>query len=278
MSHGPQAAWLPDGRLHLHHGPIDLIVTAEGPARDAVLTRAVARFETMLAELVGELDRLTAPVSDTAYEGPVARRMAEAVVPFAGDGFVTPMAAVAGAVADEVLDVLRADGITKAIVNNGGDIAFLLTAGEIFRAGSPTGPVEIDGAQDPRGLATSGWRGRSQSLGIADAVTVLATCAARADAAATLVANAVDLPGHPAITRTPASEIEAIPQLEARLVTTGVGPLSASETHAALEAGAAYARQLLARGLIAGATLLLNGETRVIGSSGNAKALRADRS
>ena len=50
-----------------------------------------------------------------------------------------------------------------------------------------------------RGIATSGWRGRSFSLGIADAVTVLAATAAEADAAATVIANAVDLPGHPAI-------------------------------------------------------------------------------
>ena len=48
-----------------------------------------------------------------------------------------------------------------------------------------------------RGIATSGWRGRSFSLGIADAVTVLAATAAEADAAATMIANAVDLPGHP---------------------------------------------------------------------------------
>ena len=59
-----------------------------------------------------------------------------------------------------------------------------------------------------RGVATSGWRGRSFSLGIADAVTVLAATAAAADAAATIIANAVDLPGHPAIARRPASELE----------------------------------------------------------------------
>ena len=39
-----------------------------------------------------------------------------------------------------------------------------------------------------RGVATSGWRGRSHSLGIADSVTVLAATAAMADAAATVIA------------------------------------------------------------------------------------------
>ena len=64
--------------------------------------------------------------------------------------------------------------------------------------------ARIDAADPVRGIATSGWRGRSFSLGIADAVTVLAERASLADAAATLIANAVDLPGHPAVTRVPA--------------------------------------------------------------------------
>ena len=45
------------------------------------------------------------------------------------------------------------------------------------------------------GSRRAGRRGRRASLGIADAVTVLAETAARADAAATLIANTVDLPG-----------------------------------------------------------------------------------
>ncbi len=278
MTGGAEAAWLPDGRLHLHHGPIDLIVTAEGPDRSQAMSEAKARFDSILTEVVGELDRLTQPFSGTAFTGEVAQRMARAVAPLAGDGFVTPMVAVAGAVADETCGVLGAHDITRAIVNNGGDIAFFLASDQMVRAASPTGPVEIHANQSPRGLATSGWRGRSQSLGIADAVTVLAQTAARADAAATLIANRVDLPDHPAIERVPASAVEAIPQLAERLVTAAVGPLTASETAAALEAGAAYAERLRARDLIAGATLLLNGETRVIGSSGNATALRAGRS
>ena len=53
---GPTAHLLPDGRLHLNHGPIDLIVEAFG-ARGDVQTaygRASDRFATILEELVAE--------------------------------------------------------------------------------------------------------------------------------------------------------------------------------------------------------------------------------
>lgn len=268
MSAGPQVRLLPDGRrLHLHHGPIDLILGAEGPGRDAAFEAAAARFETVLPGLVGELDGLLLHYDGRSFADPVARRMAAAVAPFAGDGFVTPMAAVAGAVADEVLGVVAGHALTKAHVNNGGDVAFFLTDGQELRAEGPAGPIRVRFADAARGLATSGWRGRSQSLGIADAVTVLARCAAGADAAATLIANRVDLPGHPAIRRVPAHEVETHPQLGDRLVTVEVGALTAAETSEALERGASHARALLARGLIEGAALRLGDETRLVGTA-----------
>jgi len=119
-----------------------------------------------------------------------------------------------------------------------------------------------------RGVATSGRHGRSFSLGIADAVTVLARAASQADAAATIVANSVDLPGHRAIIRCPAHELQPDSDLGARLVTRDVGELSSIEIEAALEAGAVCARQLLAAGLIDGAALSLHGEMRVVALKG----------
>lgn len=258
---GPQVTRLPDGRrLHFNHGPIDLIVEAHGPAAEAAYTRAARRFRTVLTGLVSELPALRRPLDGTPFSGPIARRMARAVAPF--DEFVTPMAAVAGAVADEMLDTLTAEGgLTKAYVNNGGDIAFFLTPGQTFTAAAPTGPIEIAQTDAPRGIATSGWRGRSHSLGIADAVTVLAATAAQADAAATLIANAVDLPGHPHVTRTPARDLAPDSDLGDRPVTTAVGPLTPAETAAALAQGLARAEEMRARGLITDAALTLNGQT-----------------
>jgi hypothetical protein len=93
---------------------------------------------------------------------------------------------------------------------------------------------------------------------------VLARTAAQADAAATIIANAVDLPGHPAIVRCPANDLQPDSDLGARLVTRDVGELSRGESRGALEAGATCARKLLTAGLIDRAALRLFGETTVV--------------
>ena len=263
---GAQANWLPDGRLHLHHGPIDIILQGWGDPRalQAGYAAAVARFETILTELVAELPALRAEAAPLS--GPVAQAMAAAVAPFR-PAFITPMAAVAGAVADTVLQAFLRPGITRAYANNGGDIALHLDPGESLTCAVAGSPARLTlRAEDPvRGIATSGWRGRSWSFGIADAVTVLARTAAMADAAATMVANAVDLPGHPAIRRRPAEELQADSDLGRRKVTVDVGPLTGAEVARALARGEAAAMAFRARGLIDSAALFLHPDLRVLG-------------
>jgi uncharacterized protein len=282
MSRHPQIALLADGkRLHLQDGPIDLIVEANGREADvrAAYEAAARRFAGLLDELCGELTELrrAADPARTALNGVVARRMHAAVAPFAADCFITPMAAVAGSVAEEILGaMLAAAPLDRAYVNNGGDIALHLTGHEQFTVGLMDRPdvqgvmrtMSIDADDPVRGVATSGRHGRSFSLGIADAVTVLAKTAAQADAAATIIANAVDLPDHPAIVRLPANELQPDSDLGDRLVTRDVGALTEQEIEEALEAGAVCARQLLAAGLIEGAALRLLGETMVVGARG----------
>ncbi|MDG4853179.1 MULTISPECIES: UPF0280 family protein [unclassified Mesorhizobium] len=274
---GPQAHWLADGRrLHLNHGPIDLIVEAFGDAaeRRAACAQAVARFQTILTELVEELPELRRPASLTpsVFAGPTARRMEAAVAPLA-ESFITPMAAVAGSVADEVLAALLAGRrLERAYVNNGGDSAIHLgKGGTITLAIAGTGHgmadrITIRAEDGVRGVATSGWRGRSFSLGIADAVTVLARTGAEADAAATLIANAVDLPGHPAVHRVPARDLSPDSDLGERLVTQDVGGLAPGEAARALDNGLAVAEDFRRRGLIAASALFLAGQTRISGS------------
>jgi ApbE superfamily uncharacterized protein (UPF0280 family) len=280
MKRLPQIALLPDGkRLHLQDGPIDLVIEANGKDADvrAAYEAAARRFTGLLDELCAELVQLREAADPTrcALKGVVARRMHMAVAPFAADHFITPMAAVAGSVAEEVLGaMLGAARLDRAYVNNGGDIALHLAAGEQFTIGLMDRPdrhglmrtMTVDASDPVRGIATSGRHGRSFSLGIADAVTVLARTAAQADAAATIVANAVDLPGHPAVTRCPANELQPDSDLGARLVTRELGELAESEIDDALRAGADRARQLLASGLIEGAALRLLGETIVVGT------------
>ena len=280
MNQRAQIRMLPDARrLHLQDGPIDLIVEAFGAPReiDAAYNAATSRFVTVLDELCGELTFLRQACGPEAEwpQGAVARRMTAAVVPYASQYFITPMAAVAGAVADEVLATMTsASNLSRAYINNGGDIALHLSADEKFvvgmveRADRPSlfGTATLKFEDPVRGIATSGWRGRSFSLGIADAVTVLAGRAAVADAAATIIANAVDLPGHPSILRIPASKLALDSDLGERLVTQAVGELTAQEVDDALSAGAQTAEVLFRLGLIRAAALHLQGETRVVGT------------
>ncbi|PJG55337.1 hypothetical protein CVM73_09725 [Bradyrhizobium forestalis] len=278
MMRRPQIALLSDSRrLHLQDGPIDLIVEARGRA-DAVRAAyeaAALRFTGLLDELCAELPELrSAAGKRTSLEGVVARRMHAAVAPYAADCFITPMAAVAGSVAEEISGtMLGAATLDRAYVNNGGDIALHLGKGEHFSVGLMDRPdrdgvmrtMRIDADDPVRGIATSGRHGRSFSLGIADAVTVLAATASQADAAATIIANAVDLPGHPAIIRKPANELQPDSDLGARLVTREIGELSHDEIATALESGAECARHLFDRRLIEGAVLQLCGDMLVIG-------------
>ena len=272
------ARLLPDGRrLHLNDGPIDLIIGADGApeAVQAAYRAAIARFETVLDALCAELTLLRQHARpDATPSCAIARRMWEAVLPHAESAFMSPMAAVAGAVADAVLaTMVAAAPLQRAYVNNGGDIALHLSPGQCWTAGlvdrpdrpSLAGAAVVRAEDGVRGIATSGWRGRSFSLGIADAVTILAADAARADACATVVANAVDLPGHAAIRRQPARTLQPDSDLGERLVTVGLGDLTPSEAAQALAAGAAVARHLHADGFIAGAVLRLAGETVVVG-------------
>jgi ApbE superfamily uncharacterized protein (UPF0280 family) len=278
MTRFPQIATLADGRrLHLQDGPIDLIVEVWGSeaniraAYDAAARRFTGLLDTLCEELP-ELRKAADPVS-CMLRGKIARRMHAAVAPYAAGHFITPMAAVAGAVAEEVLGAMvDAAHLKRAYVNNGGDIALHLGEGEHFTVGLVDRPDQpglmqttIIEADDPtRGIATSGRHGRSFSLGIADAVTVLARTASQADAAATIIANAVDLPEHPAVLRCPAHDLQPDSDLGARLVTREVGDLSYYEIEEALEAGADKARALLGQGLIESAALRLHGETRLV--------------
>jgi ApbE superfamily uncharacterized protein (UPF0280 family) len=265
-------------RLHLQDGPIDLIVMAEGQT-EAAFAAATRRFATILDELCAELPLLRSAVTpERAWpQCAVARRMRAAVDPLARWGFITPMAAVAGAVAQEVLDAMTAAArLRRAAVNNGGDIALHLGEAETIRIGMVARPergaVDLFGrltlrhADAGRGIATSGRHGRSFSLGIADAVTVLARSAAAADAAATVIANAVDVPGHQSILRRPARSLQPDSDLGQIPVTYSVEALTGGEIRRALMLGLDRAEDLRAEGLIIAAALHLQGETRVTGT------------
>lgn len=270
----PSIQELTGGRLHLSHGPIDVVLKAFGAAAEVARAQQAAarRFPQILPELCAELPALRTRIGGGVLpESPVGRRMAEACQPFRRD-FITPMAAVAGAVADELMSVmLAAAPLDRAYVNDGGDIAVFCAEGETLEIGiagsfehgtipAASGIAHIRHGDGVGGIASSGARGRSLSLGIADSVTVLARNAAGADAAATMIANAVNC-DHPVIERRAATDVDPDSDLGRQRVTVQVGPLPTAVVRAALEAGRTCAATYLRRGLILGAALTLQGET-----------------
>ena len=271
-----------DNRLHLQHGPIDIIAHVDAPeeVRKRLYTSASNRFSTVLVELVAEMDLLKQPWSADLPDpkGGIAQKMCFAVR--GSDIFVTPMAAVAGAVADEMLETMLFEAqkpdscvehIHRMYVNNGGDIAFWLNTGESFSIGVVDNPgiselnarVSLAYESPVRGIATSGWRGRSLSLGIADAVTVLAGSAAIADAAATLIANDVNV-DYPGILKRPASEVKDESDLGMLPVTVDVPPLPVDQISEALKRGAQTAGNFIRTGKIEAAYLSLQKQTLVV--------------
>lgn len=255
-------------RLHLQHGPIDLIIGADGDRQHA-FRAATERFQTILTDLVSELPELRLPFTHNVPppKGATALRMDQAVRPFIETAFVTRMAAVAGGVADTVLNAMNVADISRAYVNNGGDIALHLTIGTNFTMamaghdGAELGSIKINFDDPIRGIATSGRHGRSQSRGIADSVTVLAHDAATADIAATLIANRVSLLKHPAIIRQPASDLDDNSDLGNLPVVTNVGHLMPHEVDQALRSGRTQADTYIYRNMISGAALFLQDQS-----------------
>ena len=213
-------------------------------------------------------------------QGAVARRMWQACLPWAAQHFITPMAAVAGSVAQSLIASYDRPGVARAWVNNGGDIALHLTPGQSARVGlyadlarlpahgwgqdiQLDGALEVTHAMPVRGVATSGWRGRSFSFGIADSVTVLAATAAHADAAASMIANAVNV-DHPGIVRQPAHSLRDMTDLGDLAVTVDVPRLPAHLVHQALQNGWQCARECQAQGLMAAAFLVCQGQSMAL--------------
>ena len=286
-----QRMQLADGRWHFQHGPMDIIMDARGrsEAVAAAHERAWLRFSGILAELVRELPELRRPVGHgCVLRGPVARRMWHACKPHS-QSFITPMAAVAGAVAQELIACYRVHGVDRAWANNGGDIALHLAPSQSVRVGlfSDLSRLDVDALKGSRcqglqtdgyfevcsddlvrGVATSGWRGRSFSLGIADSVTVLARSAADADAAATVIANAVNV-SDARIARKAACDVKDDTDLGDLLVTVDVPQLEPALVQQALRSGLHRAQALQAAGLVWFAVLVC--QRQIVTTSGAAQ-------
>jgi len=251
-----------DNRLFLQHGPINIVLEAFGIDKNLAYRNVKKYFETILDQLVLDLALLKKEVVlNRKFNNKISQSMQDATERFTPT-FITPMAAVAGSIADNILRVLINDtNLEKAYVNNGGDVSFYLNENQIIKsslAAIPNMIAEIKYKDKSRGIATSGWRGKSFSRGIADSVTVLAENAAMADAAATMIGNAVDIYNHPKIKKRPANEIYEDSDLNNLLITFEVGNLTKFEINEALKNGYQTALQYVQKDLINTALIQLS--------------------
>jgi len=215
----------------------------------------VATHKTVLSNVAGNIKAL--PKND------LTQRMIESARAI-GDIDLTPMAAVAGTIADAVADWLCGRGLTKVVVDNGGDIAIRLAAGETATVGirpqidrfDISHIARLDDSRSSWGVTTSGFGGRSFTRGIASAVTVIAENASIADAAATAIANACFVEDS-SIVQIPAEQLDPNTDLKGVNVTVDVGALSTAKKIQAVEMALSKADALCRQEIITGALIAL---------------------
>lgn len=187
------------------------------------------------------------------------------------DPTLTSMAAVAGTFADMIADFLQEKGATKAMVSNGGDLAIRLASEVSAQVGivsdlddkSFSHVIRIRGEGEIKGIATSGFGGRSFTKGIASAVVSFGRNCREADAAATLIGNHTFSPD-PAIRQVCAELLDPDTDIRGHLVTLSVGELDPATPGKALAHGMAKAEELMAMGAIIGAAVFVGGQSAVL--------------
>lgn len=262
---------LQGGSVMVECGPMRLVIDARvgkvpqpqqavRAADEAVrFLEAVARSRPFLGR---DYRRLMPHITE-----PLALNMV-ASVQAVGDDDLTPMAAVAGTIADAVADFLFERGMTRVLVDNGGDIAVRCSDGEPVTIGIRpkvgdkiiTHAVVLGCERTAFGVATSGLGGRSLTRGVLEAATIVAADAARADAAATAVANAGYVE-HSAVVQKFAEEIDPYTDIAGLEVTLNVGPLPEEKKHQAIHHAIRRAEELIQRKIIFGAFVSVQGKT-----------------
>lgn len=250
-------------------GPMRLVIRAWNQNRPQLKLAFQAAEESILyleriARCRSQLSRPWARI-DHVPEDELARRMVDSVKAI-GDDDLTPMAAVAGTIADAVADWLFERETTRVIVDNGGDIGIRLADAETATVGirpqvnssHVSHMIKLDSERSFWGVTTSGMGGRSFTRGIASAVTVLAANAAAADAAATAIANAC-LVQDDGIIQQPAEKIDPNSDLKGFNITTEIGSLNSEKIGLAIDHARQKAEHLSQKEFIIGAFIAFGG-------------------
>lgn len=235
---------LEDGRVFVDYGPSSMVITARRGDEwlSGLAASAFPLIRDALAEIARSLPLLRRYPKDADFSPltGLPRIMAEAVLAV-GEPTLTPMAAVAGTVADRVADWLLERGADVVAVNNGGDIALRLGPGRQLRMGilpdldgAISQVVTIRGEDGIGGVCTSGLGGRSLTRGIASSVTVFSRRCAQADACATHIANSSYV-ASPRVFTCPAGELEPESDIADLTVVRAVDRLEDGELRQGLE-------------------------------------------
>lgn len=267
-----QILTLGDDSVLVECGPMRMFIEASsgGIRRPDLCRTAAEKAVTFLEEVAAQRNSLRASALELTEPRPesIVHRMWEAAR-LVGDPDLTPMASVAGAIADATAQFLEGEGMSRVVVNNGGDVAFRLKDQERLYVGirpdvresAMSHRVLVTEDMGVRGVTTSGLGGRSFTRGVASAATVFASTAAHADAAATAVANATYVASG-SVVRCTAESIHPDTDLKGVPVTASVGDLSAEEIERALGQGLTRAEEMAIRGLIYAACLFVKGQVR----------------
>ena len=270
MSYEKTIKLLQGGHVMAECGPMRLVITAfVGKVPQPEMGMKAAEESILYLERIARLRHLLGrgvPNNPRDIDEPLAREMFRSVMS-TGDKDLTPMAAVAGVIGDAVADYLYERGMTKVVVNNGGDVSVRLRGGEPVKvgirpvAGEEAGShvIQLDPDRPSWGIASSGLGGRSLTRGIASAVTIIAEKASIADAAATAIANASFIQDEHVIQR-PAEEIDPDTDIPGIPVTVRVGPLSKEKKTRALSSAMEKTAELVQKQIIFGAFVAVDGE------------------
>ena len=264
-------------------GPMTLTISAwrQGSAVPVIAAKAAHKALICLKDLA----RFKNYLKIRAYKLPAGKKLPPVVeltrlAAMQKPRDLSPMSAVAGAVADLTCQEGFDLGADKILVNNGGDIALRLGPSAKATVGveqpcldktknrSILGKLIFDRNSQVGGVATSGWQGRSLSKGVADMVTVWAENAARADALATWLGSAITVSG-PGVEKVKGAKIDPLGDLADEQVVAKVLRLSFKQRIEALRKGESAARGLLAEGLIKGCLALVQDEFFVLDPGNN---------
>jgi hypothetical protein len=255
--------------MFIEVGPVSLVINGEKDDMPYEFDRfrieeKIRRILKEIKEYLPVLKQKAHKIKNTNHMTNVPRKMVDAVKVI-DEVSLTPMAAVAGSVADALKEFLKNEGLDLISVNNGGDISIYnkngrelkIDIGDIRTGESSPHLLSIEQITD-YGLATSGFGGRSFTLGLADSVTVIATTGALADAAATFICNCTNTETDQVIRRK-ASEIDPLTDISDCEVTIKINVLNNFDIMKSLENGLYNASKLKQLNYIYDAVIKLQG-------------------